>query len=89
MSVEPADTRAGEPVCFDEYEHFIVLGNRKLRQSTQHCKDLRTWVKPSASEFPNDKGVAFNLIVKQQHLQAVIARAQMINPDRGVDQHAG
>jgi hypothetical protein len=89
MSVNPADSPTHEAVALNKRQHLIVAAHRHTWQALKQQQYFRAAMQRAARQFANDERVAFNFFPAEQGTQRRVAPAEMIHPDRGINQHDG
>src|SRR5205823_3544332 len=86
VDIDPAEARTHQPVHLEEGQRFPMLHGARLRERLQPRENLRPISQPPTGELADDERVAQDLFVDEQPTKAVVASAQMIHPDRGIDE---
>ena len=86
MSIHVTDPAAKQPVSFDKLQDFFMRSEARLRHEPKICQDDISIPKISQCEFANDKGVRQNLARFEQCRQGSNFAANVLRPNRGVDQ---
>jgi len=89
MSVDPAQSPAEERVRLDEIHHLVMLGLGHDRESGQQPQNFAPLRKASAGKLSDHEGMDPDLPGLQQLRKPDIPRAEMVDPNRGVDKHDG
>jgi len=90
MDVNIADAEAVETIGFNEAQHLVVLSSDSLRHLPQGAQNRRAVSQISQRQLSDHKWVDQHAPLFQQTHEVWTGRAEMINPDRSVDQdHAG
>ena len=87
MGIDPPDAASEKAMVFQEAKHFLMVCRRQPRETFEHCQDLMPPGHGAACEFANDERVAFHFPGNQQRGKPLVAAAQMVDPDRSVDEH--
>lgn len=89
MHIDPSQASASQFSPLQESQRFSMVDHRRTRQSSQCAEDFIAVRKISASQFANDKGMCPDLHGLQRTGEHFVALAQVIDPNRGVDQDQG
>ena len=89
MHVHPADSRAGQGVCFEEGQRLGMLEKRCDRQISEEGENLAPVAQLAAGDLPDDERVRHHLAVVQQLGERGVATAEMGDPDGGINQGQG
>ena len=88
MHVDPAQSASHQPPLLDEPEHFAVVDDRRLSKGRKKRKDLGAIGEVSTRELPDDERVSPNFTELELFHKPGITMAQVIYPDRRIDEHA-
>jgi hypothetical protein len=88
MHVDPTESTAHQASTLDECKHFVVIRNRHRRQLADQLEDVAAPRKISAGKLPDDERVCPNQPVFEELRESLVALAQMIYPDGGIDEQA-
>jgi hypothetical protein len=86
MGVHVADALAVEMMAFDELKHFRICRRHCDGQGGEVAQNGGTVAQVSQGQFADDEGVGQNTTAIQMRDEFRHAGAQMIDPDRGVDE---
>src|SRR5215469_18633049 len=90
MGIDITDTAPEQRLAIDELQHFSVRGAVHLRQPPQHAQNLLTPPQMAECQLTQHKRVPKHLAVAEQLREYRAGQAQMLDPDRCVDEdHAG
>ena len=87
VDVDPPYTLRHELTRLDEVEDLLMIEQRRVRQGCQEPQDLSPSLQGPAGEFADHEGMRPHLAGVQAIRQEVIAPAEVIDPDGGVDEH--
>jgi hypothetical protein len=87
VDVDPSDTLRHEPMRLDELQDFLMIAQRGVRQGRQECQDLAPSRQGTAGEFADHEGMSPHFAAAQAIRQEIIASAEVIDPDGGIDEH--
>lgn len=88
MHVHPSQSSPHEPVGLDEHQHVVVIDLRELREFRQQGENLGTAIQSAASEFADYERMALDQALFESECQGGVALAQMVDPNRRVDEHS-
>jgi hypothetical protein len=71
----------------DEMQYLLVRGDDGLWHALQSVRDMTAWFQMAQRKFTNYKGMYQDLTSIKQLSESGVAPAQMIDPNRGVDQN--
>ena len=86
VDVDIADAAAHELLLLDKEQHFIFGGGGQSREGLQQTQHFRAVAEIAASHFADYEIVGADEVLLQQGGQRRTAAAQVVDPDRGVDQ---
>jgi len=86
MNVHPADTAAGELVTVDELEDLVIVRGRRPWHLPEKTKDLGTSLQSAECQLTQDEWMDENEPLAQKAFQPLVAAAQVIDPNRRVDE---
>jgi hypothetical protein len=90
MDIDVADAAAVQGMVIYEFEDFHVSGNADLWQVRQVIQNLSVLTEMTQCELPNNEGMRQHHFGIQEGGKRLIAGAQMVYPNRRIDQnHAG
>ena len=90
MHIDPAKTSSHEASVVNETEHFLMVGDRSLRQRPQQRKGFKSVLKMTTGQLTDDKGVRENDAALQKLAEGRRSAAKVGHPDGRVDQdHSG
>lgn len=90
MSIDITDTPAHRTVPFDEEQYLVIGGDRNSRKILQQGQNRFAVLQIATGQFADDKRVRQRPAGVQQFDQRRLTGAQVVNPDRTIDQdHAG
>jgi hypothetical protein len=89
MYIDPADAPTHEAMSLDECHHFLILHDRNSWQSPEQLQDLRAAAYRPTCQFADDKRMALDLGAMEKRDEPELAMAQMLDPDRRVNEHQG
>jgi len=87
MNVDPADAHTIQLLRCHELQYLVVSGGNCGRQSPQQSQDLLTIHHRSACKFAEDEGMHKNQILLEQKGKGIVTLAEMIDPNRSVDEN--
>jgi hypothetical protein len=87
MYIDPANTPTHESMPLDERHHFFILHDRHGWQSPEQLQDLRAGAYGTTGQFADNKRMALNFGAMKKRDEPELAMAQMLHPDRGINQH--
>jgi hypothetical protein len=86
MDIDPADAAARKLVAVDELEGLVMIRRLRSRHLPKKAEDFRPSLQPTERQLTQDERVDENQPVAQESLKPRVASAQMVDPDRGIDQ---
>ena len=86
MRVHPADPLAPYPMRFQCVKHLGIIGGNRRRQAGEKIERLLPIRQSSASQFSHHKRMREHLIGFQHRPQFRVPAAEVIDPNRGIDQ---
>src|SRR5438093_159579 len=86
MRVDPADPTTEQPVFFNEGEDLVVPRDMGAGEGLEQRQDLPTISDLATCELADDERVREDLLVEEERNERPVPGAQMVDPDRGVDQ---
>lgn len=86
MRVDPADPTTEQPVFFNEGEDLVVPRDMGTGEGLEQRQDLPTIANLTTREFADDERVREDLRVVKERDECPVPGAQMVDPNRGVDQ---
>jgi len=89
VDVDPPYAESSQFIAIDELEHLVVLRHRRSGERRQERQDLRAIREPTAREFTDHERMAPHDVFLKSGGQSRVAAAEVIDPDRGVDQYQG
>jgi predicted nucleic acid-binding protein len=90
VGIDIADAAPEQRMTIDQAEHFLVLGNDRLRQVAQVAEKGIPRSQIAEREFADHKRVSEDLASVEERRELLIACVQMLDPDRCIDQdHSG
>jgi len=87
MHIDPANTPAHEAMPLDERYHFLVLRDPHGWQSPEPLQDLSAAGYGTTCQLADDKRMALNFGTMKKRDEPALATAQMLHPDRRINQH--
>jgi hypothetical protein len=87
MDVDPANSRPIQPMTIHEGHCLVVFCDGYFRQNTKEREDLVTPTEGPARQFSHDKWMTLDLALVEQRGKPRVVAAEVIDPDRGVDEH--
>lgn len=87
MCVDQATAGPAQVVGVDERKRLVIRGNLRNRQSSQERKDKIALSQIAESNFSDDERMGENTPLPERRRERLVARAQMIDPDRRVYQN--
>lgn len=87
VHLDPAETPPLQLVRIDECQDFAMPRDRRLRKIRQQRKHPIPRLQIAAGEFADNEWMRFDLTGLERLRQGAAAATQMIDPDRGVDEH--
>jgi hypothetical protein len=88
MHVDPAQAATHEATGHDEVQDFVEARRRNLRHCREQLQKPGAVGQAAAGKFTDDESVGRNLHGFQVMHKGGIPLAQVIYPDRGINQHA-
>ncbi len=89
MDIDKTNALPHELMLLDKKEKLILRDGRSGREDLQQTQDSLSVLEIKASQFSNDIWMANDLGIEEQCGKLAAARAQMIDPDRGIDENHG
>jgi hypothetical protein len=90
MRIDISDAAPEQRLPINEVEYFLVRGDGRLREFTQSAENQTTLPQIAERQFASDERMLEDLPAVEQLTERIGPSAQMIDPDRGVDQdHLG
>src|SRR5262245_1047582 len=90
MNVEISNSSAKQPTTLDKGHDFVVFSHDRLWEICQRSQDQISLLEITQGDFADHERVGENVPCFQQIDQQPVARAQVVYPDRSIDQdHAG
>jgi hypothetical protein len=86
MSVNVADAMAEQPAPVDEMQNLGVGRDRGARKERERPQDNIALAEIAERDLADDKWMDQNLASAEQLSQRLVARSQVIDPDRRIDQ---
>lgn len=87
MDISPSNPLRHELTGLDEVEDLLMIEERRVRQGGQEFQNLSPPLQAPAGELADHEWMRPYLAVPQAVCQESIALAEVINPDRGIDEH--
>ena len=85
VRIDIADPQAEEPMPADEMQHFRIAGHAGLRQIPQGGQNKVALPQVTEGKFANHERMGENVATVEQARKRLVARAQMVDPNRRVD----
>jgi hypothetical protein len=86
MDIHQANAAARKLVAVDELEGLVMVRHLGSGHLPEKAEDLRASLQPAERQLTEDERVDENEPVAQKRLQPRVASAQMVDPDRRIDQ---
>jgi len=87
VHVDPPDALPGEPPGFDESHCNVVIHERGARQRRHEREDLAPAPQVAARQFVDHERVGPHVPAVEPLLQQLVASAEVVDPDGGINQH--
>jgi hypothetical protein len=86
VRIDKADTRSGQGGMANKGEQVILVCRLRLRQGGKAADDQIAVGKRAQGQFGRYEAVLDHVTLKQDKVQLCVGRAQVINPDRAIDE---
>src|ERR1039458_4342207 len=80
------ETLRGQRLFLDEQQDLVMLGEGGLREPAQQREDLRSMGQVAQGKLSGDPGVSQDGVVVEQIGEDGVSGAQVVDPQRGIDQ---
>ncbi len=87
MYIDPTEALIHKAMPFDERHGFLIFHDSRRWQLPKQLQNLGAPAEGTTCQFADDKRVTLNFGALQKRNQPDVAPAQMLHPDRGVDQY--